>query len=161
VYVESWTFHYKAFYKRCKIGLYWTGKWIVFFLSEKGNICWESYTECACAGFQDVFFLERSFAPVADWAHSLIKTSECHSNWGGGERTDQSESAACHLSTIPTPSHMQLTWHSGTEVVTSGQLHGTVFSNILWTHNLLGLYFQISCGHLTYWDCIFKYPVDT
>jgi hypothetical protein len=28
-----------------------------------------------------------------------LKTSECHSNWGWGERTDQAESAACHLST--------------------------------------------------------------
>jgi hypothetical protein len=38
---------------------------------------------------------------------------------GGGERTDQSQSSACHLSTHPTPSHIKLTWHSGTEVVTS------------------------------------------
>jgi hypothetical protein len=34
---------------------------------------------------------------------------------GWGERTDQSESAGC----LPTPSHIPLTWHSGTEVVTS------------------------------------------
>jgi hypothetical protein len=37
---------------------------------------------------------------------------------GGGGRTDQSESAACHLSTLPTHSHIPFTWHSGTEVVT-------------------------------------------
>jgi hypothetical protein len=45
---------------------------------------------------------------------------ECHSPLGGGNRTDQSESAACHLSTLPIPSHWPLQWHSGTEVVTSG-----------------------------------------
>jgi hypothetical protein len=41
-----------------------------------------------------------------------LKTSECHSNG-----TDQSESAAFQLSTL---SHIPFTWHSGTEVVTSG-----------------------------------------
>jgi hypothetical protein len=38
---------------------------------------------------------------------------------GWGERTGQSESTACHLIILPAPSHMPLTWHSGTEVVTS------------------------------------------
>jgi hypothetical protein len=38
---------------------------------------------------------------------------------GVGELADQSESAACHVSTLPIHSHMPLTWHSWTKGVTS------------------------------------------
>jgi hypothetical protein len=41
---------------------------------------------------------------------------------GVGERIYLSQSAACHLSILPIPSHIPLTWHSGTEVVSSGYL---------------------------------------
>jgi hypothetical protein len=44
-----------------------------------------------------------------------LKTSECHSNLGGGNGlTNQYPPLA-----LPAPSHIPLTWHSGTEVVTS------------------------------------------
>jgi hypothetical protein len=38
--------------------------------------------------------------------------------WGNG-LTNQNPPLALHLSTFPIPSHIPLTWHSGTEVVTS------------------------------------------
>jgi hypothetical protein len=45
------------------------------------------------------------------------KTFQCHSDWGVGEQTDQSESAACHLGTLPIPSQWPLPGYSKTEVV--------------------------------------------
>jgi hypothetical protein len=57
---------------------------------------------------------------------------------GWGERTDQSESALA----LPTPSQIPLTWHSRTEVVTSGQCRfyldlrilSTISAQILYIH---------------------------
>jgi hypothetical protein len=55
------------------------------------------------------------------WAHNLRRPNAIPIGVGGGwGRNDQSESVACHLNTLPIPSHMPLAWHSGTKVVTSG-----------------------------------------
>jgi hypothetical protein len=46
------------------------------------------------------------------------------SNWDGGNGLTNKNTplAISTVYTLPTPSHMALTWHSGTEVVTSGFL---------------------------------------
>jgi hypothetical protein len=52
-----------------------------------------------------------------------LKSSECHSNWGGGNGlTNQKLPLA-----FPTPSHIPLTWHLGTEDVSSVQLILEIF----------------------------------
>jgi hypothetical protein len=58
---------------------------------------------------------------VSDFVLWQLKTSECHSKrgWGNG-LTNQNPPLA-----LPTPSHIPLTWHSGTEVVTSGSTYRT------------------------------------
>jgi hypothetical protein len=76
------------------------------------------------------------------WTRCLLrwqlKTSECHSKrgWGNGNGlTNQNPPLA-----LPTPSHIPLTWHPGTEVVTSVQT-----ASLLWQNNIFARYKSRLC----------------